>query len=156
MNTFKVKLNRIIKPFPCSIYIKLTTFLTMKSYIKIFGPPLQKALVELEKIAIDMPEVCVMDTVISYEIHPSLAKDIGGHVLSHGETVSNYYFSRTGVSVPRERCENIISKSGESLGEYHFYFEWFKKPSVSQVQDLIERIDEALTPLGVMYTITTK
>jgi hypothetical protein len=128
----------------------------MKSYIKIYGPPLSKAIAELEKIAIDMPEVCVMDTVISSEIHPSVAEDVGGQVERWDYTVSNYYFRRTGVRVPIERCRSLISRSGESLGEYDFYYEWFKRPSVQQVQDLIERIDEALEPLGVMYTITTK
>lgn len=31
----------------------------MISYIKIFGPPVLEAIVELEKIAINMPEVCI-------------------------------------------------------------------------------------------------
>ena len=36
----------------------------MKSFIKIYGPPVLKAIRELERIAIDMPEVCIIDTVI--------------------------------------------------------------------------------------------
>lgn len=58
--------------------------------------------------------------------------------------------------IPEERCDTIISKSGESLGEYDFFFEWFTKPDMSQVEDLIKRIDETLAPLGVKYTLTTK
>jgi len=55
-----------------------------------------------------------------------------------------------------ERCRNIISKSGESLGEYDFFFEWFTEPSMAQLNELIDRIEKALAPLGCQYTITTK
>ena len=58
--------------------------------------------------------------------------------------------------ISEERCDTLISKSGESLGEYDFFFEWFTKPTVAQVEDLIEKIDEVLAPLGVKYTLTTK
>jgi len=46
-----------------------------------------------------------------------------------------------------KRCGKIISKSGEGLGEYDFFFEWFTKPTTDQVNELIEKIDEALAPL---------
>ena len=39
----------------------------MISYIKIYGPPLLKAIKALEKIAVDMPEVCIMDNQIKLE-----------------------------------------------------------------------------------------
>jgi len=65
------------------------------------------------------------------------------------------YFSTVG-EVPRKRCGTIISKSGEELGDYDFYFEWFKKPSMDELNNFIEKIDEALQPLGVNYTLTTK
>jgi hypothetical protein len=58
--------------------------------------------------------------------------------------------------ISEERCGTIVSKSGESLGEYDFYYEWFTKPTMKQIESLIERIDEALAPTGVKYTITTK
>ena len=50
----------------------------------------------------------------------------------------------------------IISKSGESLGEYDFFFEWFTKPTMSQVLGLITKIDEAMEKVGCRYSITTK
>jgi hypothetical protein len=128
----------------------------MKSFIKVFGPSLLNAIRKLEKIAIDMPEVCVMDTAISSEISPNLARDLGGYVVESYSTVSTFFFNRTSVKVPVERCQTIISKSGKNLAEYDFYFEWFGKPSMKQIEKLIEKIDEALTPLGVMYTITSK
>ncbi len=116
----------------------------MKSYIKIYGPPTMKAIRELEKVAVDMPEVCIMDTIIAVE-QPRLADE--GAVMDFFSPVTEN---------SRERCSNIISKSGETLGEYDFYFEWFTDPTMDQLNDLIEKIDESLAPLGCKYTITTK
>jgi len=128
----------------------------MNTYIKVLGPPLLKTIKELEKVAIDMPEVCIMDFIISSEIPQSLAKDLGGYFIESRELVSDYFFRGTSTRIPIERCHTIISKSGVNLGDYDFYFEWAKKPSVKQIEDLVERIDVALAPLSVIYTITTK
>ena len=130
----------------------------MISYVKIYGPPLLKALKALEKVAVDMPEVCIMDTTIQTAVG---APEIPG---PHGVGMGDISFSSPegvmaffGVDdMPEERCDTIISKSGHKLGEYDFYFEWFTKPSMEQIEDLIKRIDEALEPLGVKYTLTTK
>ena len=127
----------------------------MKSFIKIFGPPIMAAIKELEKIAINMPEVCIMNETITYEIPPTLAHDLGGTTFESG-VVGSYFSRRTGVMVPVERCQNIISESGETLGEYDFFFEWFEKPDTNQMIEFIEKIDIALIPLGCLYTITTK
>ena len=120
------------------------------SFIKVFGPPTLKAIRELEKIAVDTPEVCIMDTIISART------DYLG-AFSNPEFTADYFSS---LDLPHEisfeRCGKIISKSGERLGEYDFFFEWFTDPSMEQINDLIEKIDEALTPLGCSYTITTK
>lgn len=115
----------------------------MRSYLKLYGPPLLKAIKALEKIAIDMPDVCIMDTFIE-QFYPSLQTDEG---------VMNYF----GVDdMSAERCRNIISKSGGRIGDADFFFEWFSEPSIDQLNLLIEKIDEALKPLGANYTITTK
>lgn len=131
----------------------------MKSYIKLYGPPINEALKTLRKIAIDFPEVCVMDTGIEASFGLGSVAGPGGipgaggrQGLGSVEMVMNYF----GGDISEERCDTIISKSGERLGEYDFYYEWFKKPSVAQVEDLISKIDEALAPTGVKYTITTK
>ena len=129
----------------------------MISYVKIYGPPLLTALKALEKVAIDMPEVCIMDTTIQAAVG---APEIPG--ASFGAADISFdtpegviaFFGVDDIS--EERCNTLISKSGESLGEHDFYFEWFTKPTVAQVEDLIEKIDEALAPLGVKYTLTTK
>jgi hypothetical protein len=115
----------------------------MKSYLKLYGPPLLKAIKALEKVAIGLPEVCIWDTNIAYLPLSSGPESISG------------YFSGLG-EIPEKRCSTIISKSGESLGEYDFYFEWFKKPTMNELNNLIEKVDEALTSLGVKYTLTTK
>ena len=115
----------------------------LKSYIKIYGPPILKAIRALEKAAIDMPEVCIWDTLI--EAVPMYdSSDVLG------------YFQLSGVELPSQRCSQIISKSGEKVGEYNFYFEWFKNPTQEELNVFIEKIDNALTPIGCRYTITTK
>ena len=120
----------------------------MKSYVKVYGPPLLKAIKALEKVAIGLPEVCIWDTFIAYS--PPFSSY--GNA-SYGDVSS--YFAGVG-DVPKKRCSTIISKSGESLGEYDFFFEWFKKPTMNELNNLIEKVDEALAPLGVKYTLTTK
>jgi hypothetical protein len=123
----------------------------MKSYVKIYGPPVSKAIKELEKIALDMPEVCIMSTPITVSMgYPGPGASPAG--LSTMEGIMNYFDG--GIS--EERCDTIISKSGESLGEYDFYFEWFKPPKMDDVVMLIDKIDELLQKVGVHYTITTK
>jgi len=116
----------------------------LRSFIKIYGPPILKGIKALEKIAIDMPEVCIMDTIIAQSLPPSgPLEDTTGYFMPLGE-----------ISV--ERCNKIISKSGEVLGEYDFFFEWFTKPTMEQLNELIAKIDEVLTSIGSRYTITTK
>jgi hypothetical protein len=125
----------------------------MKSYIKIIGPPVGKTIGALEKIAIDMPEVCVMSIPLEF----SMGILGSGHSIGTGSLDDpgrvNSYFD---AEMPKERCSNIISKSGENLGEYDFYFEWFETPSMKDVMLLIGKIDSALKRTGANYTITTK
>ncbi|MGQ9680481.1 MAG: hypothetical protein ACUVV4_06930 [Candidatus Bathyarchaeia archaeon] len=115
----------------------------MRSFIKLYGPPILKAIKALEKISLEMPEVCIMDTAIANTL-PSF----------ENENYVRWYFSP--AEVPAQRCGNIISKSSELLGEYDFFFEWFTEPDMEQVNKLIEKIDEALSTLGCRYTIVTK
>jgi hypothetical protein len=117
----------------------------MKSYIKIYGPPILKAIQVLETVAVDLPEVCIMDSIFEQS----------SDIISDPEEL-NSYFQSLSVPITRERCGSIISKSGESVGEHDFYFEWFSEPSNSQLNSLIEQIDEALSALGCKYTISTK
>jgi hypothetical protein len=130
----------------------------MKSYIKLMGPPILETIKKLEKIAVNMPEVCVMSLPIETTMGIS-GRGIDSNqverttsLIGNVENINSYF----GAELPEERCNNIISKSGESLGEYDFYFEWFKKPSMDEIMMLIEKIDEATEATGAKYTITTK
>ena len=127
----------------------------MRSYIKIYGPPVLEGIVALEKIAIDMPEVCIMDYFIKTDISPRTARELGGRPLQ-SQIVPGFFMNRTGVVVPVKRCQRIISKHGTKLGEYDFFFEWRKDPTSTQLDNLILRIDEAFKKIGCHYTITTK
>ena len=111
-------------------------------------PPLLKAIKALEKISVNMPEVCIWNTVIA-----SAPQFIRAEGLS--DDYVRGYFSGVG-EVPEKRCSTIISKSGESIGEYDFFFEWFKEPTMDELNNLIEKIDETLTPLGAKYKLITK
>lgn len=115
-----------------------------------------KAVKALRKIAVDLPEVCIMDTGIAAALSaPSTGSGMsGGSAIDSMEGIQTF-FGGTG-SVPEERCGTIISKSGESLGKFDFFYEWFKKPSVAEIEDLMSKIDEALADVGVRYTLTTK
>lgn len=118
------------------------------SFIKIYGPPVYDAIKELEKIAVTMPEVCIMDTIISYS--PEISRSFDS------PEFTSTYFEAIPVEIGVERCNTIISGSGEKLGDYDFFFEWFTEPNLDQVNQLIQKIDETLKPLGCKYTITTK
>ena len=135
----------------------------MRSYIKIYGPPILEAIKALQGIAIPMEEVCIMDTIWESG-GTDIASDIGVPVgmeeaspgLGFSSSAVEQYFIQNFGSITKERCENIISKSGQSVGDYDFYYEWSEEPSQSQLTELIEKIDNALKPLGCRYTITTK
>ena len=128
----------------------------MISYIKIYGPPVLGALRELVKIAVGLPQVCIWDTVFARGIPKNLSRDVGGQHLHRNrlEWVGSY-FQEHGVSISRERCQSIVSSSGSSLGNYDFFYEWLESPSSENFSMLIEKVDNALEPLGCRYTITT-
>ena len=117
----------------------------------IFGPSVSDAIVALRKVAIDFPEVCIMDTEIA------TAQDVPGSGFGSLDTLESIQSFFSGAkTISEERYENILSKSGKSLGTHDFFFEWFQKPSVAQVEELIVKIDEALVPTKARYTMTTK
>jgi hypothetical protein len=147
----------------------------MISYIKIYGPPVYDAIQALETVAVDLPEVCIMDTFISKNLPEGSTEEherteqIGGTSYDRDQPFSDteseidlgpyalsYFSSLSNVEITRERCDTIISKSGQELGDYDFFFEWFKNPTNEELGMLIKKIDEALKPLNCKYTITTK
>jgi len=135
----------------------------LRSYIKLLGPPILEGIKALEKVAIDMPEVCMMHRAFVKGLSPHIARDIGLEPQSARVRVHSYdsaglveYFRSSGVFVTEERCESIISESGQALGEYDFFFEWHEKPNTTQLGDLIVKIDEALADVGCLYSVNTK
>ncbi len=114
----------------------------MRMFIKLYGPPLGKALRALEKVGWQTPEVCIMDTFI--ETYPA-------NFYTAENTVDHFKMSSDVVS--RERCSNIIADSSFRLGRFDFYYQWWTIPTLTQIHDLYGRIDEALEPLGVWYEV---
>lgn len=130
-----------------------------RSYIKIYGPPIYDAIKALEKLAFDNPKVCIMDTILvnAYpSVLPSQSMDVDAQVQtdSMANVAINYFGGVKEISY--ERCANIISKSGEELGDYDFYFEWFRTPTHNELSDFIKKVDETIKNVGCIYTITTK
>lgn len=120
----------------------------MRSFIKIYDPPVLNAIKVLEQIAIDVPQVCIMDPLIGHARATNVL----------GERTSDMmdYFSEYKSDLSKKRCDTLISKSWELLGEYDFFFEWLRDPTVEELNKLIDQVDESLSPLGCKYTITTK
>jgi hypothetical protein len=117
----------------------------MKSYVKIYGPPVAKALRALEKIAMESPNVQISGFYESYCF------------LSENEPDSmNAYLASIPCEVPQKHRARLISKSGHTLGSNDFYFEWTENPSWQDVENLITKIDDAFAPLGCRYTIETR
>lgn len=114
------------------------------SYVKIIGPPYEESIHMLERISLDMPEVCIMNTILLH----------GNPVLDSLDWIYNYM--KNWGDVKYEECDRIISDSGHSLGDYDFYFEWFQEPSMEQLNKLTGKIDDALNETGARYTITHK
>ena len=127
----------------------------MRSYIKIYGPPVYDALKELEKIAIQMPQVTMMNTIIEFQPSKLLGEEPYDYFATTFKPKGQRILTFEGLEVTKESLIKSISRSGARVGEYDFYFEWEKKPTMKDLNELIKRIDKALKPLGCKYTITT-
>jgi hypothetical protein len=115
----------------------------LKALIRVYGPSYLDAIGNLERIATENPDICVMNTVLLHADAYTQAID----------WVYNYFKGRGNVSY--ERCGKILAKA-EDLEGYDFAFVWMIEPSQDYINDLISRIDEALKPSGAMYTITLR
>lgn len=115
----------------------------LKALIRIFGPSYLEAISNLERIAVENPHICIMN---SFLLHADIFTEAIDWVYS--------YFKERG-NVSYERCGEILAK-GEDLEGYDFVFVWMIEPNQEYINDLINRIDEALKPTGAMYTMTLK
>ena len=121
----------------------------VKSYVRIYGPPLLKAIKALEGVAVDMSnktEVKFSHKCVPYPTRLQSDKnDWNAYLKNMQKTYQDCY-----------EPEKIISDASMTLGDYDFVFEWTSKPSISQIEDLISKVDAALSGVGVMYTLTTE
>jgi hypothetical protein len=121
----------------------------VKSYIRIYGPPLLKAIKVLEGVAVDMSnktEVKFSHKCVPYPTRLQSDKnDWNAYLKNMQKTYTNCY-----------EPEKILSDASMTLGDYDFVFEWTSKPSIAKIEDLIAVVDTALAEVGVLYTMTTE
>ncbi len=121
----------------------------VKSYVRVYGPPLMKALKTLEGVAVEMAkktEVKFSHKCVPYPTRmQSDRNDWNSYLKNMRNTYKDCY-----------EPEKLISDASMTLGDYDFVFEWTSKPNLSKIEGLIEKIDEALADVGVMYTMTTE
>jgi len=121
----------------------------LKTYVKIYGPPIMDALKELQKIAGEMPRVAHFHFMAGLEGVPSTPKGPeGAFALSNSGATEK----KTMTMVKK----SSISKSGHTLGDYDFFFEWEHNPTWFEMTELISKIDKAFSKLGCKYTLATK
>ena len=121
----------------------------VKSYVRIYGPPLLKAIKTLEGVAVAMSnttEVKFSHKCVPYPTRLQSSKNDWNAYLKNMQKVYKDCYEP----------EKILSDASMTLGDYDFVFEWTSKPSMAQIENLIGKIDEALAELGVKYTLTTE
>lgn len=128
-----------------------------RSYIKIYGPPILKSLRSLEKVAAEFSKKTTM-RYYSALVPPTplFGTLTRGSDLSQETILSYTQGVLTETQMSAEDKMKLISKSGDLLGDYDFFFEWGKEPTKQDVQELIAKIDETLADCGCRYSIVTK
>ena len=124
-----------------------------KSYIKIYGPPLLKAIRALEKVAVEFSKTT---TIRHYDIltPPMMVPYLDIRPREMPSTYAQYLLPE--IQMPVEEKIKLISRASDTLGDHDFFFEWGKEPTKQEVLELIAKIDEALADCGCKYTIVTK
>jgi hypothetical protein len=121
----------------------------VRSYVKIYGPPVLKAIKALEAVAVEMSKSTGLK--FSHRCIPyptrmqSDTSDWNAYVRNMEKTYVDCY-----------EPVRLISDSHQLLGEHDFFFEWTEEPDMGNIKDLLEKIDEAIAVLGCYYTLTTE
>jgi len=121
----------------------------VRSYVKIYGPPILKATKALEVVAVDMSKA--IDVKFSHSCVPYPTR-----MQSTKNDWDQYIQNMKRIYVDCYEPVRLISESHQLLGEYDFFFEWTEEPKMSQIEGLLEKIDVALEGMGCSYTLTTK
>ena len=120
-----------------------------KSYVRIYGPPLLKAIKSLEGVAVEMANKTAVKFSHKCVPYPTRMQsdrnDWNTYLQNMQKTYKDCY-----------EPEKIISDASMTLGDYDFVFEWTSKPSLQQIEELIAKVDTALADVGVLYTMTTE
>ena len=119
----------------------------VKSYIKVYGPPILEAIKALEAVAVDMSKATSLK--FSHRCLPYPSQSSTRHWDAYVKNMERTY-------VDCYEPVRLISEAHQQLGEYDFFYDWDKEPNMEQVEDLLGKIDEALGGLGCYYTINTK
>jgi len=121
----------------------------VKSYVKIYGPPVMEALMALEAIAVELSKATSVKFSHTCIPYPTRYQ-------SDQNDWNNYMKRMQQNYVDCYEPVKLISESDQLLGEYDFFFEWSEDPKMDQLENLIGKIDEALVGMGCLYTITTE
>ena len=119
----------------------------VKSFIKVYGPPILEAIKALEAVAVEMSKATSLKFSHKCLPYPSQSntRDWDAYLKNMERTYVDCY-----------EPVRLVSKAHQQLGEYDFFYEWDKEPDMEQVEKLLGKIDEALEGLGCYYTINTK
>ena len=120
----------------------------MRSYIKIIGPPLYEAVLALQRIAKEMPYVTHREVFIETK-QPDFTDMDASRDFFMNIHLQDY-------PIHRDDQVKLIKRAEAMIGDYDFYFEWIRKPTVNDMIELVKRIDEEFSRLGCQYMIRTK
>ena len=102
----------------------------MKSYIKLYGPSLDRGYTALSEMMREL------ETQYPY----------GEEILLKVSRIDPKIDARTG---------ELVNGGKQLLGLFDFMVEWEEEPSINEVRALMRHIDRALIGTGCKYTITT-
>ncbi len=120
-----------------------------RSFVRVYGPPLVKAISALEAVAVELSKTT--EVKFSHKCLPYPSR-----MQSNTNDWDAYLKNMKKIYVDCYEPVKIISEAQSMLGEYDFFYEWAKEPTMKQVEDLLGKIDEAFDGLGCYYTLTTK
>lgn len=121
----------------------------VRSYVKIYGPPIVKAINALEAVAVEMSKAT--DVKFSHKCLPYPTR-----YQSNTNDWNQYLKNMERIYVDCYEPVKLISESQQLLGEYDFFYEWVEAPKMAQIEELLKKIDDALEGMGCNYTLTTK